>query len=175
MTTTEQTITGVTEARIAPIARKRRFTSCGYIFTDGVAILQHESVRMHGIIADVEVLHVYPGAIRIESHEYGADGYRRQREPAIDRIVVHDVRLLVHGVSEVTVAFNNTSPASRERGQSVTTIEVLDPKGGVVKEHVIDGLSADLVPQSLQTTLAKEIEARRAYGTTVIEHTGRAK
>ena len=104
---------------------------CGYIYKDGIELLETRRVTSGKFTTNIDVYHYFPCEIGFRSHNYDRTG----SEIVCNRIVVHSPSMLLSGLESVEIHYNNTCERDKTNGTSNTTAEFRAPNGMIWRYH----------------------------------------
>ena len=125
------------DAKAKAEIKKDRFTTCGYIYTDGIVIRWQERHTYKGEEFRKQRASIIEGKVPISMHNANGEG------PFVGRIVVHNATLLLDGIQGVDVYRNGGSEKMKEMNLRCDSITLLTGSGIRIHESIFHFLSSD--------------------------------
>ena len=133
------------DAKTKRLIRKDNSYTCGYIYTDGIAVNTREEHTYKGERFSKDKPYVIQGEVPI----YYSNG-RHHSERFKGRIVVHNPSLLLDGVKCVRIFLNNSSETMEKMNLSCTTVTLETESGMKIHEDMFHFLSSEFTIQDTE-------------------------
>jgi hypothetical protein len=133
----------IPDASIKKIILRDGATSNGYLYRDGVVIVEKRNIKSGKEEFQKEFVHIFPCELAIHIHNPFNVSF-------VGGLVIHDPSVLLDGVREVSVYFNNKSTSMEERGITCNTVTIRTQSGMKIKDHIFDFISSNVTIQNEQ-------------------------
>lgn len=120
-----------------------RMDACGYLYADGILVNIKETVKVAGQDVRVEVFYARFGEIA-----FSANG----GHDVPGRIVCHEAKSLLDGITKVEVYFESSSPNMLEHGLTCDTITFTTESGAIHRGVIYPYLSSEFTIQSAKNS-----------------------
>lgn len=126
------------DATIKKIIQKDKVGQVGYLYRDGVVIVEKRTIKASKEVFEKEFVHIFPCELGIYANKSIYDS----SSTFVGRLVVHDPSVLLDGVREASVYYENKSKAMEERGLSCDTVTIKTQMGMKIKDDIFPFLSS---------------------------------
>lgn len=117
-----------------------RWDAVGYLYRDGVVILERRPIKTQGMEVKHEFIHIFPCPLGIYISNY-EDTYHKTFRGCI---VVHNATLLIDGLKTVEVYYHNASESMKEKGIECITVTLNTQSGMRISIDQFPWMSSDL-------------------------------
>ena len=136
------------DSKTKRIVKKDKFSTCGYIHSDGVVVKYEETHTYKGEVYRKEKTSIIKEDIPISFTNY------RLKEKFAGRLVVHNPTLLLDGIKNIAIYRNNASEKMKEMGITCDTVTITTLSGLQCHENIFSFVSSDIVIQNNGTSFS---------------------
>jgi hypothetical protein len=118
-----------------------RFYNCGYVYRDGVVFKERRACKSGKQRFEKEFVHIFASDIPIYvPHPCDVK--------FVGRLVFHNPTLLIDGIKEIRIYFQNSSDNTKARGITLDTVTLITQSGLQIHENIYDFISSDIKIQN---------------------------
>jgi len=118
-----------------------QFHNCGYVYRDGVVFKEKRACKSKRQRFEKEFVRIFSCDIPIYvTHPYDVK--------FVGRLVFFNPTLLIDGIREIRIYFQNGSDNTRDRGITLDTITLVTQSGLQIREDIYDFISSDIKIQN---------------------------
>ena len=118
-----------------------RFYNCGYVYRDGVVFKERRACKSGKQRFEKEFVHIFAYNIPIYvTHPCDVK--------FVGRLVFHNPTLLIDGIKEIRIYFQNSSDNTKARGITLDTVTLITQSGLQIHENIYDFISSDIKIQN---------------------------
>lgn len=129
------------DSKVKAMIRKDQFSTCAYVYKDGVAVKWEERHYYKGEEFRKDRMVILKGEIPI----HYSNGNTSQAFQG--RLVFHNASLLLDGIQDIRIYLNNKSDSMKEKGLSCDTVTITTKNGLRIHEDIFPFLSSDICIQ----------------------------
>jgi len=122
-----------------------RFRNCAYVHTDGVVFIEERTCKSGKQEFSKTFNHIMAAniPIYITNHRYSMTNER-----FIGRLVLHNPTLLIDGIKQVEIYYNNKSESMVQKGLTCDSVTITTNSGMKIHQNIFTFISSDIVIQN---------------------------